>query len=517
MKIKHKLFGLTGLSILALIVVVSITEISNLKLLDLEKTYIDVKSLEVSLLNLNRIEMEFLVSKDKSKLSEFSKEYKLFQGLSLKLNEDLEALEIEIPELARLKSEITLFRKDFESLVDGYGSDKAHDAELKKEMRHLFTTIQELFLKTEHILDEEISHGIDVLGSRIISSIAIVIVVLMALSYLIVRDIQVRIGGLSDIMARVAETRNLSLTANVKGNDELALVARSFNDLLRSIRDLVENVQGTVSELSEASRELQQSSSSTEDALTKQKIETDSVATAITEMGETIKDVASTSEMAAENTQSGYQMAETGLTDISSTKETISYLSSDLDTANQEVTSLSSLSEKISSVLKVIKDIAEQTNLLALNAAIEAARAGEQGRGFAVVADEVRTLAGRTQSSTEEISSIISSVQNQTQRVVSNISSCKQKGDESVEKSELALTRIQSIMSNMQQILDNSTQIAAAVEEQSLVSEEIARNVNAIKAVTTENTDSVAKNSMSASRVAQQARDLDHAISQFTI
>ncbi|GAA3936449.1 methyl-accepting chemotaxis protein [Litoribacillus peritrichatus] len=517
MKIKHKLFGLTGLSIISLIVVVAITEILNLKLLDLEKTYIDVKSLELSLLNLNRVEMEFLVSKDKSKLSEFSKEYKSFQDLSLLLNEELEVLGIDIPELAKLKGEITLFRKDFELLVNNYGRDPARDTELKKEMRHLFTAIQGLFLKTEHVLEEEISHGIDLVESRIISSISIVIVVLMALSYWIVRDIQIRIGGLSDVMASVAETRNLSLTANAKGSDELALVARSFNALLSSIRDLVGNVQGTVSELSEASRELQQNSSSTEDALTKQKIETDSVATAITEMGETIKDVAATSEMAAENTQSGYHMAETGLTDISSTKETISYLSNDLDAANQEVISLSSLSEKISSVLKVIKDIAEQTNLLALNAAIEAARAGEQGRGFAVVADEVRTLAGRTQSSTEEISAIISSVQNQTQRVVSNISSCKQKGNESVEKSELALTRIQSIMSNMQQILDNSTQIAAAVEEQSVVSEEIARNVNAIRAVTTENSDSVANNSLSASRVAQQAKDLNLAISQFTI
>ncbi|WP_371921701.1 MULTISPECIES: methyl-accepting chemotaxis protein [Pseudomonas] len=212
--------------------------------------------------------------------------------------------------------------------------------------------------------------------------------------------------------------------------------------------------------------------------------EVDQVATASHEMSATAQDVARSAAQAAEAARGADHATREGLGVIGKTTSAIEQLASEMSAAMEEVQGLASSSEQIGSVLEVIRAIAEQTNLLALNAAIEAARAGEAGRGFAVVADEVRNLAKRTQDSVEEIRQVIEGLQNGTREVVGSMHSSHRQAQGSVEQVEHAVAALQRIGDAVAVITDMNLQIASAAEEQSAVAEEINRNVAAIRDVT---------------------------------
>ncbi|MCG7588600.1 methyl-accepting chemotaxis protein, partial [Photobacterium sp. OFAV2-7] len=416
------------------------------------------------------------------------------------------------------KSELTQFNHTFEQMYEqkdliGF----AYNEGLRGKVRTASHHVEEIFSKMEAQIEGELVEAKSRVLTIISFSVVGVIVILAVLSLLINKGIQRSISALNRLMSEISRSHDLTLLADDSNKDEMAEMAANFNDLMASMRQLISSVQSTITELGAASEQLQHSSQATEAALAQQQSETDSVATAITEMGETVKEVASTTESAAVNAERSHQGAAAGLAEINSTKERISSLSNELAKTSEEISNLSGLSDNIGTVLDVIRGIAEQTNLLALNAAIEAARAGEQGRGFAVVADEVRTLAGRTQQSTEEISTIITSVQEQTRVVVEQIGSCRTHGEQSVEQANSAENMITQIMSDMQRILENSTQIAAAVEQQSIVAADISQNISSIRDITIDNSNSVHENSQAASAVAEQARGLDKAIASFNV
>ncbi|MCW8330583.1 methyl-accepting chemotaxis protein [Photobacterium sp. SDRW27] len=393
----------------------------------------------------------------------------------------------------------------------------SHNLGLRGDIRKQSHLVEKVFAEVVEQLEAKVEAEQSLISKLTVVGVLVVMALLVGMSWLISQSIQRRIEGLSRLMASIAGSNDLSQVADEDGNDELADMARNFNGLLLSLRQLVGNVQGAITELGAASEQLQSRSRESEQAMDRQQGETESVATAITEMGVTIREIASNTESAAENADRSYHGAQEGLGEVSATKERIRTLSDDLAQTSDEVASLSTLSENIGSVLDVIKAIAEQTNLLALNAAIEAARAGEQGRGFAVVADEVRSLALRTRQSTEEITTIIASLQEQTDQVVVHIGRCREQGELSVTQADSAEVKINQIMADMQLIMDTSTQIAAAVEQQSLVSEEIGQNVTSIRDITETNSAAAHENAQAANAVAAQAISLDEAIAEYKV
>lgn len=303
---------------------------------------------------------------------------------------------------------------------------------------------------------------------------------------------------------------------NISKNSWVASAVSSYNNIIA-------NYSSIISEFNHSSTDLAQSASSmfelmerTEQNLLKQQNETDQVATAMNEMSATVDEVArNTSEASSAsdtaNTASieGVQIAET-------TKHEIDDLVSKIQQASQVIKELKDKSDNIGVVLDVIKGIAEQTNLLALNAAIEAARAGEQGRGFAVVADEVRTLASRTQQSTQEIEEMITHLQNGVENSVNVMDQALETGQSGSEKIDTTLSSLQSIQQAVSTMNDMNTQIAAAAEEQSQVASEVNQNIVSISEFASMNTQDAKQGLQNSEHLAELSQNLLSAINKVT-
>ncbi|MGE7991075.1 methyl-accepting chemotaxis protein [Pseudomonas sp. NPDC089554] len=266
--------------------------------------------------------------------------------------------------------------------------------------------------------------------------------------------------------------------------DELRELVGWFNRFLDKLQPIFADIKSSVLDARNTANQAAAIASQTSSGMHQQLQEIEQVATASNEMSATAQDVARSAAMAAEAARNADQASRDGLAVIGITTQSISQLSSEMSAAMAQVQTLANSSERIGSVLEVIRAVSEQTNLLALNAAIEAARAGEAGRGFAVVADEVRSLARRTQDSVEEIRGVIEGLQDNTREVVESMHGSHNQAQGSVAKVEQAVAALRRIGDAIAVITDMNMQIASAAEEQSSVAEEINRNVAAIRDVT---------------------------------
>ena len=270
---------------------------------------------------------------------------------------------------------------------------------------------------------------------------------------------------------------DLSTSIQATSNNEIGCLLAEVEGLRKHLVEMISQISHTTERLGETSNEVIKTIDDTGEMTSAQRSETQQVATAMNEMTATIQEVVRNINVAAEKSNSASSEADTGKQLIGQANSQIQQLSTQLETAGDTIHQLEQDSESITTILDVIRGISEQTNLLALNAAIEAARAGEQGRGFAVVADEVRALASRTQESTEEINQMLDKVLNGSRQAVEVTSTCREQAKVAVEKVSEVRASLETIASSVAEISDMSNQVATATEEQGAVSEEINRNI----------------------------------------
>ena len=313
---------------------------------------------------------------------------------------------------------------------------------------------------------------------------AVLLVMLGLLGWLVARNVTNNINSVVESLRELAAGGgDLTRRLTSKQKDEVGILVNEFNAFLAKLQHLIGEIVMAIEQLHNSAEQMNMISSESCDGVDKQRIDIDQVATAVNEMTATVQDVAATTSNAADTARDAASQARSGNEVVSDTVSSINSLASEIENAAQVIHKLEEDSENIGTVLDVIKAIAEQTNLLALNAAIEAARAGEQGRGFAVVADEVRTLAQRTQQSTDEIQAIIEQLQQGAVDAVKVMTQSQSQASRSVEQSVKAGEMLSTIDQMVSRIDQMNTQIATAVEEQSAVTEEINRSVAAISQV----------------------------------
>jgi len=334
----------------------------------------------------------------------------------------------------------------------------------------------------------------------------------LLITWMIVRPLRQVIG----MASRIAEG-DLSASIEVRRKDEVGQLMLAVASMADSLRGIVSRLRDGVGQITASAQALSGVTERTQLGVNTQKAETDQVATAMNQMAATVHDVARNAEEAASSAEQADGKVASGQEVVRQTLGRIEQLADAVRTATQSIEQLGRESQSIGSVLDVIKNVAEQTNLLALNAAIEAARAGEQGRGFAVVADEVRALARRTQQSTAEIESLISSLQSDAATSVQRM----QRSHALVEmtvgdavQTEAALGTIASAVAVIHQM---NQQIAAASEQQSAVAEEISRSVSSIRGIADESAQAMESTASSSVELAQLSRELQGLVGQFRL
>ncbi|GAB3516259.1 methyl-accepting chemotaxis protein [Photobacterium alginatilyticum] len=466
-------------------------------------------------------------------------------------------------DVAEMKSTLQRTQRDsqrIEKMLDSYGATVASDHERQIYMRvsnawgryaeainvfesaaekndiikaeqvliNTYSQFNELMIALDGLrdlnLDFVANNRIDMLASiaRVItlsfSCIICLLILMVIMNVFLTRQICL---PLNLVMTLSGEIASGNLTHYLKrdeiGNDELGMLADSCVKMQDNLRGLVEEIVAAVTQLSTAVEEVSAVSEQSSHGMKQQQNEITMVATAMDQMKATVADVASNTEAASVSATSANDEAKLGSKDVQHNIKSILQVSKEIENAGVLVEQLEKESTNISMVVDVIRGIAEQTNLLALNAAIEAARAGEQGRGFAVVADEVRTLAGRTQDSTSEIVAIIDKLQQSAIEAKEATSGSCSMIQECVTQSYTTGETIQTIEQKVAQIADMSHQIASACSEQDSVTEELGRNIESIHQSSTEVAVGANQTAKASVELSQLAANLQSMMNRFRV
>ena len=318
-------------------------------------------------------------------------------------------------------------------------------------------------------------------------------------------------------LAEAIAAGDLTKTIDVKSNDEIGKLSAALNKMAESLNGVVSRISDAANHIASASEEISASTEQMAKGAEDQTKQTDQVATAVEEMSATVLEVAKNSNEASGSARKASDVAKTGGEVVQQTIEGMNRISASVMESARTIEALGKSSDEIGEIIAVIDDIADQTNLLALNAAIEAARAGEQGRGFAVVADEVRKLAERTTKATKEIAAMIKTIQADTKGAVQSMTAGTEEVESGVELANEAGRALDQIVEVVGNVTDMIQQIATAAEEQSAAAEEISTNVEAVATITKETAAGAKQSSIATQELTQLAVDLQKMVGQFKL
>jgi len=412
--------------------------------------------------------------------------------------------------------EVSTHIVNFTDKLNEYTGLLASEAQVSKQLagnaRQVVDQVNQAYAAEDDSMQAQLkTNSMQIIGSSIIA-----LLVGLIASWLITRLI---VGPLRSVIAfaqRIA-AGDLSASVAVKRRDEIGQLMLAMQQMGAGLSGIVSGLQAGIEQLASSAHSLSAVTEQTNREVSSQQQETEQVATAMNQMTATVHDVARNAEEAALAAQTADNKVDSGQSVVRQSLQRIEQLATSATSASNSIESLSAEIQNIGTVLGVIKSVAEQTNLLALNAAIEAARAGEQGRGFAVVADEVRALAKRTQQSTEEIERLVGSLQNGAQASVTQIRSSAELVKLAVSdvlQTESALGSIASAVSMIQQM---NQQIAAAAEEQTSVAEEINRSVTSIRASADQSALAMRGNAASSIELASLGMELKGMVGHFKL
>jgi methyl-accepting chemotaxis protein len=408
----------------------------------------------------------------------------------------------------------------FTLLVQG----EVHEAELLAEkMEHeeeQLAGVSEALLAEIENFTEEAGHRAaehEHAAFRVLSLLLLISVPLgVSVSWLLSSNIARRVCDNVKVLEIIA-SGDLSKAVVVSGRDEIGKLQQAAASMQGHLRQMISHISDTTAQLSTAADEVSVVTAQTSTNIQQQQVETEQITTAMTEMSATVREVAlnigNTSTAASEANAE----AENGSVMVKKAVHGVHRLGDQIERSAEVISEVERDSKNIYTVLEVIQSVAEQTNLLALNAAIEAARAGEQGRGFAVVADEVRTLAGRTQESTTEINQMIDNLQHNSVNAVKAMEESRQHAKGVVEQAENADSALNAISEAVSQIDQMSSQIATAAEEQSTVTDEISRNIEHINTMATQNATGSQQTSAAGEELSRMASSLQKLVKEFRL
>ncbi|MFW0887401.1 UNVERIFIED_CONTAM: methyl-accepting chemotaxis protein [Pseudomonas sp. JL1] len=415
-------------------------------------------------------------------------------------------------ELRQLEAALTQYR----SSVQAFTQAIAEAVQARKEMTDQGTTIVSLSEQLYQIqLDRRDAESAQARTLQLVSTLLALLVGIIA-AVIITRQITRPLRETLAVVDRIA-SGDLSHNLIVTRRDELGVLQQGIARMGVTLRDLISGIRDGVTQIASAAEQLSAVTEQTSAGVNSQKVETDQVATAMHEMTATVQEVARNAEEASQAAAAADGEARAGDQVVNEAIAQIERLASEVERSTDAMTVLQQESDKIGSVMDVIKAVAEQTNLLALNAAIEAARAGEAGRGFAVVADEVRGLAQRTQKSTEEIEGLVAGLQNGTLQVAAVMNNSRSLTDSSVALTRKAGVSLENITRTVSNIQSMNQQIAAAAEEQSAVAEEISRSIINVRDVSEQTAAASEETAASSVELARLGNQLQMMVSHFRV